>query len=92
MQDLCLSTNIIDLVHIENFKQLERRGVQNHDPFKWLSFAFEEAGETAQAINDWKFESGTPSAVVTEAIQCATLFLKIAEMFSIKGVNSHEMY
>jgi len=44
-------------------------------------FTTEELGELANAITEWKFRKGSSENVVKEAIQVATLALKIAEMF-----------
>jgi len=82
MIDLCLETGrIIPLVYRENHEQLEKWGVQDLDPFQWLAFATEELGELSAAIADWHFREGMPEPVIKEAIQTATLCLKIAEMF-----------
>ena len=83
MRDLCLGTydRIAPLVFRENHRQLEKWGVQDHDPFQWLAFVTEELGECAEAISEWYFREGEADAVVKEAIQTATLCLKIAEMF-----------
>jgi len=84
MKDLCLETyteKIAPLMFRENVRQLEKWGVQDHDPFEWLAFATEELGELSAAIADWRFRDGEPSRVVAEAVETATLCLKIAEMF-----------
>lgn len=82
MNDLCLTTgNMWQLVCHENMRQLEKWGVQDHDPFEWLGYATEELGEMAKAIGEFTYRGGLPEDVVTEAIQTATLCLKIAEMF-----------
>ena len=84
MKDLLLQTfmeKIAPLIFQENHRQLEKWGVQDHDAFQWLTFTMEELGELAEAISDWYFRDGTSEAVVEEAIQTATLSLKIAEMF-----------
>lgn len=83
MKDLCLASepSIWQLVCRENVRQLEKWGVQDHDPFQWLAFATEELGELSEAIADYHFRGGKPETVVSEAVQTATLCLKIAEMF-----------
>ena len=86
MKDLCLATGkVIPLVYAENVRQLEKWGVQDHEPFEWLGFATEELGETAKAIGEFSYRDGAAKSVVQEAIQTATLMLKIAEMFLEKG-------
>jgi hypothetical protein len=82
MKDLCLATGkIMPLVYRENVRQLEKWGIQDHEPFEWLGFATEELGETAKAIGEFTYREGLVEDVVKEAIQTATLMLKIAEMF-----------
>lgn len=83
MRDLCLnnSQTLINLVQVENEAQLEKWGIQDHEPFEWLGFATEELGEISKAISEWQFRGAPSSEVVKEAIQAATLCIKIAEMF-----------
>ena len=83
MKDLCLATGkLVLLVYRENIRQLEKWGIQDHAPFEWLGFATEEIGELAEAIGEFTFRGGLAEDVVKEAIQTATLCLKIAEMFN----------
>lgn len=85
MKDLLLITyteQIAPMVFNENIKQIEKWGVQDREPFEWLGFATEELGELAKAISEYKFRGGLTGDVVKEAIQTATLCLKIAEIFS----------
>lgn len=82
MKDLCLATGkIMPLVYAENVRQLEKWGVQDHEPVWWLAFANEELGELSEAISEFTFRGGLAEDVVKEAVQTATLCLKIAEMF-----------
>ncbi len=83
MRDLCLKglTALEDMVVNENQRQLDKWGIQNHSPEEWLMYATEELGETAKAIGEFKYLGGLVEPVVKEAIQTATLMLKIAEMF-----------
>jgi hypothetical protein len=85
MKDLCLTdenfVKLKALIMHENLRQLEKWGVQDHSPESWLMFATEELGETAQAIGECEYRGGLAEDVVKEAIQTATLMLKIAEMF-----------
>ena len=82
MKDLCLATGkVMALIYRENVKQLEKWGIQDHEPVWWLAFATEELGELSEAIADFSFRGGLAESVVKEAIQTATLCLKIAEMF-----------
>lgn len=64
----------------ENSSQLSKWGVQTHSAFEWLTYTAEELGELAQAIGDYEYRDGKAKDVKKEAIQLATLALKIAEM------------
>ena len=72
---------IVGSIQNENERQLLKWGIQTHSPFKWLTFTTEELGELAKAISEYEDRDGTKEEVVKEAIQVATLALKIAEMF-----------
>jgi len=65
----------------ENRKQISKWGIQRRTAFEWLVYAAEELGETAEAISEYEYREGTKEEIVNEAIQLATLALKIAEMF-----------
>lgn len=56
-------------------------GVQHRTPFEWLTYAAEELGELAKAISEHEYREGDWRDVVDEAVQVATLALKIAEMY-----------
>ena len=82
MKDQCFTTmGLMELLRLENNKQLAKWGIQDHEPFAWLAFATEELGELSEAISEYLYRNGKSDAVVHEAIQAATLCLKIAEMF-----------
>ena len=83
MKDLCLKglSGLEDLLLAENQRQLDKWGIQDCLPEEWLMYATEELGELAQAIGEFIYRNGSPQDVVKEAIQTATLSLKIAEMF-----------
>ena len=82
MKDRCLvDSRIFDLVRSESDRQIETWGVQDRSPFEWLAYATEELGEVSQAISELTYRDGTYEDVICEAIQAATLCLKIAEMF-----------
>jgi NTP pyrophosphatase (non-canonical NTP hydrolase) len=84
MKDLAFDhwDDLLKLVVEENERQLEKWGFQNHDPFRWFTFLAEEVGELAAEIADnaWDRKDATDATVAIEAIQVATLALKIAEM------------
>ena len=85
MKDLCLLDEsfikLKSLILRENIRQLEKWGIQDHSPSEWLMFTTEELGELAEAIGEWQYRGGLVEDVVKEAIQTATLCLKIAEMY-----------
>jgi len=52
MKDLCLGTGkVMPFVYRENHRQLEKWGVQDHEPAEWLMFATEELGELAEPVS-----------------------------------------
>jgi len=83
MKDLQLRNDIqlFGMVGEENRLQVLKWGVQDRSPFEWLAYATEELGELSEAISEHHYRDGLPSEVVKEAIQVATLSLKIAEMY-----------
>jgi len=83
MKDLKLENDrVFHMVQTENERQLAKWGVQDRHPFEWLAYTTEEVGELAQAISGFVYNNEPPQNVVNEAIQTATLCLKIAEMFN----------
>lgn len=72
---------IFSMVSEENINQLLEWGIQTHSPFEWLGYALEELGETSKAISEYEYRDGARQDVVKEAIQAATLMLKIAEFY-----------
>ena len=82
MKDLELrDPHLYGMVKEESRRQIAKWGIQNVDPFEWLAYTTEELGELSYAISEWQYRGGLQSNVVKEAIQTATLCLKIAEMF-----------
>ncbi len=83
MKDLCLETYscITPLIYWENHRQIKRWGIQEHDAATWMLILSEEHGELAQALLQYEYEDGPVDQVIKEAIQIATLAIKIAEMF-----------
>ena len=82
MKDLLLKDErVFEMVMEENARQLEKWSIQDRWSFEWLAYVTEEVGELAKAISEYEYRGGLQSAVVKEAIQSATLLLKIAEMF-----------
>lgn len=82
MKDLCFGVmNVERAVLDENEKQLEKWGVQDRTCFEWLAYLTEEVGEVANAMSEHYYRHGEAGDVSNEAIQVATLALKIAEMY-----------
>ena len=82
MKDLGLKRSeiLFNIILLESENQIRKWGIQDHTPAEWLMFLTEEHGELAEAIAEWQFRDGNPVNVIKEAIQVATLALKIAEM------------
>jgi NTP pyrophosphatase (non-canonical NTP hydrolase) len=74
---------LINLVMLENLRQREKWGVQERTPFEWLAYLTEEVGELAKAISEKNYRDGCIANIIDEAIQVATLSLKIAEMYEL---------
>jgi len=82
MKDLELTNpELFEMVKGESLRQIRKWGIQNRDQFEWLAYVTEELGELACAISEYEYRGGLQSEVIKEAIQTATLSLKIAEMF-----------
>jgi len=72
---------ILERIGDENIRQLEKWGTQTRSAFEWLTYTTEELGELANAISEFEYRKGKRIPVIREAIQVATLALKIAEMY-----------
>lgn len=82
-EDKCF-VNIVELIELieqENIRQVKKWGIQNRTAFEWMTYTTEELGSLAKAINECEYRKGPKEKAVSEAIQVATLALKIAEMF-----------
>jgi len=75
---------ILANIQNENENQVEKWGIQCVTAFEWLTYTTEELGELAQAIKEYEYRDGTAEQIVKEAIQLATLALKIAEIFKMR--------
>jgi hypothetical protein len=64
----------------ENNLQFQRWGIQNRTLPEWLMYATEEIGELSEAISEYIYRKGNEVSIINEAIQTATLILKIADM------------
>jgi NTP pyrophosphatase (non-canonical NTP hydrolase) len=82
MKDLELTNpELFEMVKKESLRQIRKWGIQDKEPFEWLAYTTEELGELSCAILEYCYRGGLQSEAVKEAIQLATLALKIAEMF-----------
>lgn len=79
-EDPGISKYDIFLIEKENERQLEKWGIQRVRLFEWLTYLVEEVGELADAIIKYTYRDGTPEEIMEEAVQAATLALKIAKM------------
>ena len=80
-QALASLESLFDAVKKENIRQIEKWGIQDRSPYEWLTWTTEELGELAQALADHEARGASRENVFKEAIQTATLCLKIAEMY-----------
>jgi len=81
-EDLLLnrSRDFYQMIEDENVRQLKKWGVQDRTPFEWMAYLTEEVGELSKAICEMIYRKGSHRDIVDEAIQVATLAIKIAEM------------
>lgn len=85
-RDLCfvrIQELFIDC-QMEHNRQISKWGIQEVSIFEWLNYLTEEIGELNKAAAETEYRVFTTEAkkeVYKEAIQCATLALKIAEMY-----------
>ena len=78
---------IIKKIQNENNNQVTKWGIETHTAFEWLTYTTEELGELANAIIEHEYQDGIIDQIVKEAIQVATLALKIAEMFEFESIS-----
>lgn len=72
-------------VRAEDGRQCKKWGYQVRTAPEWVLYLTEEVGELAQAVCEHEYRDGPHISVVHEAIQVATLALKIALMFDRGG-------
>lgn len=84
MKDLAFKNidALMRLVHGENQAQLKKWGTPGCSPFEWMTYLTEEVGELAQAMSEHFYRGAGTIQPCKEAIQVATLALKIAEMYA----------
>ena len=82
LRDLCFKDigPLTYLLYEENLRQVMKWGIQERQSFEWLAYLTEEVGELAKAISEAEYREGPIEEVTKEAIQVATLALKIVEM------------
>ena len=71
-------------IETENFRQIAKWGNQTHSMFEWQNYLTEEVGELAKAISEHEYRNGTIEEIYDEAMQVATLAIKIAMMIKPK--------
>lgn len=81
---------IIGKIINESVRQVNKWGIQTHSAFEWLTYTAEELGSLAKAISEHEYRNGSKEKVVSEAIQVATLALKIAEMFEKEDADERK--
>ena len=79
--DKGISELILKLVELEDKKQVDKWGIQTRTAFEWMCYLTEEVGELAQAIAEEHYRDGTLQQAAYEAVQVATLALKIATFY-----------
>jgi hypothetical protein len=77
----CNDAWILRKIINESINQVNKWGVQTHSSFEWLTYTTEELGSLAKAISEHEYRGGSKERVISEAVQVATLALKIAAMF-----------
>jgi len=80
IKDTGLKNDDFDMIAAEDIAQREKWGEQEHDACTWLAIIAEEFGEMSKAVLEYQFGDGKLSRIEEEAIQVATLALKIAAM------------
>lgn len=83
LTDVGLPESDFDLLTEEDLAQIDKWGRQSHHMFEWLAYITEELGELSQAISEYWYRGGKPEDISKEAVQVATLALKVAVM--VKG-------
>ena len=70
---------LIGCIKRESHEQLKKWGVQKRTLPEWLMYLTEEVGELNEASAEFIYRLGSVNEIFDEAIQVATLALKIAE-------------
>ena len=80
LQDSGLDNETFDMIAAEDMEQIKKWGYQYHSIWEWFGFTTEEIGELSAAIAEEQFRGGSLDDVIKEAVQIATLALKMAKM------------
>lgn len=81
LTDNCLKRDVAwPLIRDESNAQYKKWGCRQHHMFDWLAFITEENGELSQAMSKYLYRGGDLEAVMKEAVQAATLAIKVACM------------
>ena len=88
LKTLYMLGGLMSAVGKENFRQLAKWGNQKHTLPEWLMFLTEEIGELAEAIAEFEYRKGAACLIYDEAIEVATLALKIAEMIKLQEIET----
>jgi hypothetical protein len=87
------------LVYFEHLKQIKKHGINRYYSYQWLSHLTKQVGQLADAVECSEYIHGAPkiyrdTEVVKQAIEVATLALKIAEMYlpNIDKKNYRELF
>lgn len=77
-----LDIETVTMLESESRRQIDMWGKQTHDPAEWFLILGEEVGELGQEICKVQFDGRLDDArkLIAEAIQVATLAIKIARM------------
>lgn len=80
LNDTGLGSEAINMLYDEDARQREKWGDQTHSIYKWITILSEEVGELSKAVLEAYHSDAALRDVVKEAVQVATLALKIAWM------------
>ncbi len=77
--------SLVEKVVAENTRQIKKWGVQNMPLADWIAVLNEEVGEVSKQYLEATYGADSYEKIADEAIQVATIALKIAEICSIKS-------
>lgn len=79
--------HIKTVISTENMRQLLKWGIQTHDSYTWIAIITEELGELAKACLEYDDKKVKLKDIHCEAVQLATLSLKMVEMTYLKMLD-----